>query len=108
MWERQERTCSPVAASPGVSAARPGSIPRSDLGVSPGIYSRLRSSVGLRQSPEGRVVRMVARSSMRTGCALCACGGVSVCLCVCSDTTTVPQKSRLKKKDVGAAPLQRF
>jgi hypothetical protein len=58
---------------------------------------RLRSTVGLRRSPEGCMVCIVARSSMRTKCALCACGGVSVCLCVYSNTTHVTQKSRVKK-----------
>jgi hypothetical protein len=61
------------------------------------VSCRLRSSVGLRRSPEGPVVCIVARFSMHTGCALCACGGVSVCLCVCSDTSYT-QESRLKKK----------
>jgi hypothetical protein len=33
----------------------------------------------------GHVVCVVARSSIRTGCTLCAYGEVSVCLCVCLD-----------------------
>jgi hypothetical protein len=87
--DRRQRTRSPVPASLGVSAARPSSIPGTDLCVSPGIYSqkimlqvvdvhmkpqwysdvprRLRSSVELRQSLEECVMCIVARSSMRTG-----------------------------------------
>jgi hypothetical protein len=42
----RERTRSPVAASPGVSAARLGSFRGSDLGVSPGIYSTINNIAG--------------------------------------------------------------
>jgi hypothetical protein len=42
------------------------------------------------------MVCIVTRSSMCTRCVLCACDKVNVYLCVRSDTTAVPQKSRLK------------
>jgi hypothetical protein len=50
------------------------------------------------------VVCIVARSSLRTGYALCACDGMSVCLCVCSyiQRTSGVQD---KKKGVGAGKI---
>jgi hypothetical protein len=85
-------------SSPSPINSHPGDLfPKNNL-VGPGhtredtmvLACRLRSSVRLRRSPKGRMVCIVARCSMRTGCALCTCDGVSA--------TAVPQESSLNKK----------
>jgi hypothetical protein len=58
--------------------------------------------------PEGRVVCIVARASMRIGCTLCACGGVSECVYAYVQIQLYLVRPGSKKKKTSNNPLCEF